>query len=103
MFRCKLKQFCSEHSVIRIISTVKKLYDHNKLKSIYNPVKAGLQCLRRKKSEEFYFANGKTSNFQKGTNILHHFYDDSMVAVLQIIMFVERHFIYNFSAPGALV
>jgi len=26
-----------------------------------------------------------------------------MVAVLQTIMFIERHFIYTFSEPGALI
>jgi len=54
------------------------------------------------KGEEYYFANGKTSNFQKGTNKLHHFYYGNMVSVFQNIMFIERHFINTFCAPGAL-
>jgi len=54
------------------------------------------------KSEEYFFANGKTYNFQKGTNILHHFYYGSMDAVIQTILFIERHVIYNFSEPAYL-
>lgn len=52
MLRCKLKQFCSEYSVIRIISTVKKLYDHIKLTTIYNLIKVGLQCLHSESVEK---------------------------------------------------
>jgi hypothetical protein len=53
MCRCKLKVFFfSEYSVIRIISTVKKLRDHNKLTAIFSLVKVGLQFLRSESLEK---------------------------------------------------
>jgi hypothetical protein len=89
---------------MRIISTVKKLYDHNKLTAIYILVTVGFQWFRSESLEEKWrilFSNGKSSNFQKDTNILHHFYKGSVVAGLQTIKFIERHFINIFPAPVA--
>ena len=57
------KTVFSEHSVVRIISTVTKLSGHNKHTAMYNLVKVGLQCLGSeilvKDNEEYYFANSK--------------------------------------------